>query len=108
MVDEVLNAAAGAKRERRATKLGGLSQALSGLSPQQIQDAALVGKLILDLRERVHVVNSSSLWFVQEEIARVKLGIPEPEPAHAWDVPSAEEALDELLQDLPTPQEGLA
>jgi hypothetical protein len=35
----------------------------------------------------------------------VKLGIPEPEPAHAWDVPTAEEALEELLRDLPLPRE---
>ena len=80
---------------------------MSGLSPQQIKDAALVGKLILDLRERVHVINSSSLWFVQEELARVKLTVPEPEPTHAFDVPSVEEALEELLQDLPKSSEDL-
>lgn len=106
-IDEVLNETRAGGRERRATKLGGLSQALSGLSPQQIKDAALVGKLILDLRERVHVINSSSLWFVQEELARVTLGIPEPEPTHAYDVPSAEEALEELLQELPKSSEDL-
>lgn len=106
VVEEVLQAQERTTREKRMNKLGGLSQACAGLSQQQLQDAALIGKLLADLSERVHVISSSSLWYVQEEIGRVELSVPPSEPPHAFQKAAEEEALAELFVGLPQPIEA--
>lgn len=91
-------------RLRKSTsRLGGLSASLAGLSAQQIEDAKLVGKMLQDLDQRVTKITSSALWYVEEEVQRVRLSVPPPEPEHPWDQVDTPAALEELWTDKDLP-----